>query len=854
MSENVFIPKMKYPTEPEEEMFESKEDATGKFLQLIAQYAVVGLFGVVLIFFTPGLYATLGFDKVVLSMSLVAIVLVASSLLSLRKDKMVTILPVTLLLFWVTAFVSFSSAILSGDMQDALRGSVFETQTTGFLIVLALSMSVPLVLQGSKSKTTLAMLGFGFATTISLVYISARLILGADFLPLQSFYLISNSPIGTFNDQAIFAGLIIVMSLTTLVQLPRKTTMQYLFVALIGIALFILAVTNFFNVWIAVGFFSFSVLLFTLSRDVVFKETKRQNAVDFRVIIAVAAVICVTSVSFIAAGDFLGKKMQQMTGVNYVEVQPSFEATIGIARGVYTENAFFGIGANRFVDAWQQYKNPAINETIFWDTDFSAGSGFVPTIFVTNGILGGVLLVAFHIGLLYLGYRMLLLPGKQDPYWYYIGIISLVASCFIWGMSYVYVPGATLLILGALFTGLTFVAAAALLPYTVKTIPLTTNRSRGFFLMVIIILLVSISIFSVYTVGKQYLAQSQFNKVQATATEIEKIATVASTSYALYQDDRFLSARAQAYLVTVNQLLQVSEPTEVQQQTFITTAEQALLAAEEAVKKDSSNPDHHAVLAGVYSTLAAAGVEGANKRVETSFAEAMRLDPQNPNYHLILAQVAARNGEADTARAILTKALELKRNFTPALYLSAQLDISEGNVESAITTTRSIITMEPRNPTRYFQLGVLLSATNAIPEAIAAYRSAIALDPQYANARYLLGLAYLNNQENEAALKELRVVQETNQENQQLADLITQVESGQYVIPLNPSIETPVTEPTVREGSTTGTLIPENIDSDLVTSINTISAAEDIPTSSDVPNEIRSTELEKPVEISPAQN
>ncbi|GEM_PF-322071 len=826
MSENVFIPRMKQSIEEKEEVVISKEDLTGRFLYQIAQYTVVGLFGAVLLFFTPGLWATLGFDKVIVTTAFIIVAVVMLSLLSLRRSKVSTIVPLTAILFWVTVFASFASAVLSGDTQDALRGSVFETQTTGFFVLLALSMTVPLVLQRSKNMTVRAMVVFSIAATLSLVYVLLRLILGADFLPLQSFSSITSSPIGTFNDQAIFAGLVIVMSLITLVQLPLKTAMQYLFTGLIGIALFILAVANFFNVWIVVGFFAFLILMYILSRDVLFKSEEEQNTNSSRLVIVVAALICVLSVSFVVAGDLMGTKMQQMTGVDYVEVRPSIGATIDIARGVYAENALFGIGANRFADAWQLHKDPAINETIFWDTDFSAGSGFVPTVFVTSGLLGGLLLVAFHIGLLYLGYRMLLRSEKRDPYWYYLGVVSFAAATFIWGMSYVYVPGTTLLILGALFTGLTFAAASALLPDSIKTIPLTTNRRRGFFLMAMIILLVTASVVTIFTVGRQYFAQAEFSKAQATANTVEAVAEAASASYALYPDDRFLSARAQAYLSSINQLLQVSEPTEEQQQIFVAAAEEALLAAEEAVKKDSSNPDHHAVLASVFSGLAAAGVAGADKRVETSLAEAMRLDPRNPSYQLIVAQAAARTGDLEKARSMIAQALELKRNFTPAMYLSAQLDIGEGNVEAAIATTRSIITMEPRNPTRYFQLGVLLSATDALPEAIAAYRSAIALDPQYANARYLLALAYLNNRENEAALAQLRVVQETNRENQQLEDLIRQVESGQYVIPVNSGIETPITEQTPGEDSADGTITPGDVDSDLVTPVNTISGGE----------------------------
>lgn len=832
MSENLFIPKMRPSIEESDSIDSSKTDVVGVMLHRIGQYLVVALFGAVLLFFTPQLWATLGFDKVILTTILTVGVLAIVSIVSLRRTKVTTILPLTLLLFWMTVFAAFASAVISSDSFDSLRGSFFETQTVGFFALLALVMSVPLLLQGSKDMTIKALLWFGVAALLSLLYIVLRLLFGPDLLPLQSFGTVTNSPVGTFNDQAIFAGLIILMSLITLIQLPLKAAAHYLFAALIAAALFVLAVANFKYVWIVVGFFSLLLFVFVFSRDRLFKTTDSTRTESVVPLFLLVSIICVVSGSFLLAGDVLGKKVQQMTNVEYVEVRPSIEATIDIAQNVYQEKALFGMGANRFTDAWRQYKDPAINETIFWDTDFSAGSGFVPTVFVTLGLLGGLLLVGFHGGLLYTGYRMLLRSGARDPYWYFLGSVSFGAACFLWGMSYIYVPGATVLILAALFSGLTFVAAAALLPYTQRTIPLVTNRRRGFFLMAIVIVLIVTCITTVITVGTQYLAQMQFNKVQATADDSEVVVAAAKTAYAAYPDDRFLSVQAQIHTYTMNQLLGVNNPTEEQQKQFIAAAEQALESAEKAERSDHTDPDHHALLASVFSGLAAAGVEGAAQRMESSLKEAMHLDPQNPGYYLAQAQVAARTGDNEIARITLQRALELKRDFTPAMYLLAQLAISDGNVEEAIATTRSIITLEPRNPTRYFQLGVLLSANNALPEAVTAFQSAIALDPQYANARYLLALAYLTDNNDAAALVQLRIVQETNQDNQELLQLIAQVESGEYVVPVNSGIETPITETVPQEEGGNEAVTIDDLDSPLLTSVNQVST-EELPVDED---------------------
>ncbi len=804
----------------------TKEDNMGTSLLRATQYAVVALFGFLAVFFTPGLWASLGFDKVFLAVGLAAVAVIIGSLLMLRRVRMQTVLPLSWMLFWGAVAAALVSGLLSGDRQDALRGSVMEPQTVAFLAVMAVLMTVPLFLQRSKIMSIKALVFFGITATLLLVYNLVRLLFGAAFLPFDSFGVVTVSPIGGFNDLAIFAALMVLIGLVTLGQLPLKKWLQLIVAGVIAISLVVLAAVNFFNIWIIVGFFGLLMLIYLLSRDTLFgSEETAFSSKSSQILVGTTAVVCIVSALFVSAGDYVGGKMNALTGANYVEVRPSVEATIDIARAVYSEDALLGIGPNRFTDAWRVHKDRSINETIFWDTDFNAGSGFVPTLFVNLGLLGSILLIASHLLFLFLGYKMLLRSTNQDPYWYYFGAASFTAATFLWVMSYIYVPGAAILLLTALFTGFTFVAAGSLLPNMVRTIPLAANRRSGFFMMATVIVIITVSVATLFSVGKQYMAEARFTKAQLTAETLPEFEQVALSSFGLYSDDRFISARAQIELANLNSLLAIAEPTQEDQQRFLETAQRAIAFAEEAVKEDPTNPDHHTVLAGVYSNLALAGIDGAQAKAEESLARAQALEPLNPGYRLIAAQIAARIGDLERARAEIASALELKRNFTDALYLSAQLDINEGNTEAAIATTRSIITLEPNNPTRYFQLGVLLSANNSLEEAARAYQAALSLDPQYANARYLLALTLLNLNQPALALDHLKLVQQTNVENQELANLIQQVEAGDFEIPVNPGFTAPVTETSPSEGVENPVTTDRDLDTDLVTPVNTISTS-----------------------------
>lgn len=834
MSGSVFTPRMSQ--EPQENEVSSvkanhpvsKQDDAGNLLQKVSQYAVICLVGLLPVFFMPGLWASLGFDKTILTITASAVVVIASGLLVLRRKYALSVMPISLALFWGLVLVSLLSGLLSGDVSDAIRGSFMETQTVGFLGVMALAMTIPLVLQGSKTMSIKALAVFSTAASLLLTYNVIRLFFGASFLPLGSFIRPTISPIGGFNDLAVFAGLIVILGLVTLAQLPLRGWIQYAISGLVVFALITLSVVNFFNIWVIIGFFGLLLFVYLISKDTLFQTEDQPKTKIPRSLVLTTLAVCLTSALFIVAGDYAGSKLNSVTGIEYVEVRPSLEATTDIIKSVYSEDILLGAGPNRFQDSWRMYKDQSINETIFWQTNFNAGSGYIPTMFANLGILGVVVILMFHAMFLYSGYKMLLKSTVRDPYWYYFGVASFAAALFLWMMTYIYVPGAAILLLASVFTGMTFVASGALMPASVKTIPLAVNRQRGFFLMAAVILLITASVGVLFSVGEQYVAQARYSEAQATATSIEEFEQASLASYTLYQDDRFLGGRAQIYYANLTAIVNTPNPTEEVAQRFAPTAESALLFAGQAAQEDPTNPTYQAMLAGIFSNISVTGVQGseqARERSETALAEAKRLDPKNPSYHLLGAQIAARNNDIAKAREEIIAALRLKRNYTEALLLSAQLDIAEGNAESAIATTRAIISLEPNNQTRYFQLGVLLASSGDFAGAVSAYNAAVTIDPNYANARYFKAIALLNLEQTEAALTELKIVEQTNQENVQLKTLIEQIETGNFTLDTQPA---PAPEEVVNDNSPTegfgNTVISETgSDTDLVKPVNTVS-------------------------------
>lgn len=784
MSGSLFTPRVYQEPQPSAVTEHDKKDVPDKIGGMVlrfVQYLVIGLLFLIPVFFVPGLPASLGFDKVLLTTIVGFTAVVLLGLTSLRYSKVSTVLPLALGAFWILVAVAFLSGLLSGDIQDALRGSFFETQTAGFLAVMALVMTIPLALQRSKVMALRGLVCFAAGSFVLIAYTLIRLVLAPGSFSLGSFPSVTTSPVGSFNDMAIFAALAVILGLITLLQLPLKKAYQITLSVLVALALIVLAVVNFFHLWIVIGFFGLLLLVYIFSRDALFNaEVSKTKQVVSPLLILVTLMVCVVSIVFVIAGDYVGSRISQVTQIDFIEVRPSITATIDIARDVYSTDLLLGSGPNRFSDAWRIHKDKTINETIFWGTEFTAGFGFVPTLFVTLGILGGLAITAFHGLYLYLGYRMLMRGNSNDTFWYYFGVVTFVAAAFIWGMSYVYVAGPTVLLLGALFTGLSFVAYQALVPKASITIPLVNSRRRGFFLMSIVIILIIASVSALFTIGRQYVAQVQFTDAQTKATTPEEFQQMVGSAYQQYPDDVFVGVLAQARLQLLRNMLTIENPSEAEQEQFVALAVQAVSAAEQAISLDDSNPLGHATLANIFMVLAGAGFEDAENRANGKLADAKWRDPLNPGYAMMSAYLAVQLDDTALARTEISKALELKQNYTEALFLLTQLDIKDGNIDAALATTRQMTTLEPNNPTRYYQLGVLLAADDDLPGAIKAYEAALQRDNGFANARYMLALALLDSNQIQDGLQQLKIVQETNQDNEDLKTLIQQIETNGF--------------------------------------------------------------------------
>jgi len=759
-------------------------------LQSIAHTILVVVFGLSPLIFLPFSPIAAGATKILVVIFGMAIALVFFSLSVLRSGRLAYSKSYTLLAFWGVTIVALISAALSGDIADSLIGSILDAHTALFLLLLAVSMTLWTFLDVRKDSIMRLFVLIVASTFVLLLFHFARLLFGADFLSLGIFTSATASPIGSWNDLALFLGLIILVGLVTLEQLPLTKWGRIVFGLVVAASLIMLMIINFFFVWVVLGLVSLILIVYShgRSRFVAMQEGQSDSSNQSLLAVTVPVVVFLISVLFMFAGSAIGGVIADKTGVSYLEVRPSFQATADVARGVYADNALLGVGPNRFADAWRMHKDVSIGNTQFWNVDFQSGSGYIPTFFITTGALGGIAWIIFLITFAYSSIRTLLYAQGQDKMWYFVMTSSFVAAFYIWGMSLLYVPNVSVLLLGALFTGVTLLSQSMLQPQRMRTLVFGPDKRSGFILTFIVMVVIVVAVGSMYNTGRRYYSIHLFGQSAQLAqqeVELEVVEQKLVSAFDVSPNDLYARRLAEYQFARMQVFASVAEPTELQQQQFQTAVANGVNAGQLAIDRDESDPQNWAVLGRIYGLLAGLEVEGAYDRAKTHFDQARTLDPKNPLRPLELASLSATTGDIEGARTLIDEAIDLKANYSDAFFLLSQIDAAEGDVAAAVSATRSIISFEPQNPTRYYQLGLLEVSRQNWTAAGQAFAEAVRLNPEYSNARYFLALMYNELGDSENALLQMRAVLERNSDNELVLSHIDELERTGVITSVN---------------------------------------------------------------------
>ncbi len=699
---------------------------------------------------------------------------------------------------WLPAIAYALSAALSGTVfANALWGLALETDTLGFMLVAAVlgTMAALILRRPDQYRTYLRASALAF---IALVALELLIVVVGQFSP--NTISPAFSIVGSISDLAFLFGLGIIGILFALreLELPERAR-RALIAGGIG-AVILLAIYNSSLVWVLIALISLGLFVESVMQrrsqgrdtdldDVAIIDEEPIVAEEGRRSLVMPLALLAISLFFLIGGT-LGGALASALNVNVLDVRPSWQSTFTIAQKVYSTLPVFGSGPGTFGSEWLKYRDASLNSTPFWNVDFSSGIGIIPTSLVTTGLVGALAWIGLIVLLIVLGSRVLILRAPQDPFVRYVALFSFIASLYLFTIAVFALPGALVLVLAFVFTGLFASTVRFGVSEAQSGIVFSRSPRLGFVIVFSLTILLLGSVVAAYSLVGRYIASYEL--------------TMANTAYAAGDIDAadravqnsisFAPVVASAYrlqsTIAVARLNGIAAsttmpPTEARQ-AFQTALSSGINAALTATKLAPSDYQNWIALGNLYAQAVPLQVAGAYDSAKTAYEKARALNPTNPQIPFIIAQLNIAQRDNKAAQEDLKAAIALKQDFTAAIFQLSQLLVQDGNVKDALAAALAAAYFTPNNPNILFQIGVLYAAQDDLPNAAIALGSAVSANPQFANARYVLAAVYAKQGDYQKALAQVQAIADMSSDNANaVASQLVALSAGRNPFPAN---------------------------------------------------------------------
>lgn len=280
----------------------------------------------------------------------------------------------------------------------------------------------------------------------------------------------------------------------------------------------------------------------------------------------------------------------------------------------------------------------------------------------------------------------------------------------------------------------------------VKQFSFLDDPRNSFFAILVLMVLMIVTLSVTYLYVEKFTSVIYFSKGLNANNTMESLASsekMLVNAVSLDKNDIYYRTLSQVYIAEIGLLLNDNK---ISQDTLKSSLQQlinfAQNAATLAVNQNPKQYLNYVNLANVYASLVPLSVDNSYESAMSSYDKAQTLAPNNPSIILAKAQLEVSKKNNDAARKLIQQALDLKLNYTDALFLLAQIETNEGNNAGAIKQVERAAGLNPNDATIFFRLGLLRYNNSDYTNAVSAFEQAVMIDNAYLNARYFLGQAY----------------------------------------------------------------------------------------------------------------
>jgi len=674
--------------------------------------------------------------------------------------------------------VSFISTLFSGSIMESFIGVKGEVNTLFFILILFILLFTSFKVINSTQRVIKLYITLTLSAVLLLILQLFRIFLGVDFLALGILNTTSSSLIGRWNDLGIFFGLFSLLVVISLDFLRLNWLARIASYILLISFLFFVLIINSVLVWSVLGFSSLLYFTFTYLKGKSLSGLKVGSVKNF---LRLPLFIFLIAVAFIFFKPQVGTFITNNFNVSQLEARPSLRSTLQVSQNVLNQSPGFGVGLNRFSIEWGRYKPLGVNNTIFWNTDFSYGIGIIPSFLITNGILGFLAWIVFLGSILVVGTKSLFLKMKESSP-DYVSVSSFLGLIYLWTFSVISVPGVVVFSSTFLLTGVLLASLARNGLIKEKVISFSNDSKAGFASIFILILILIVNIGFLYLTSTRYLSAVYINQAVAISNtgNLEEGLKQAQRAVALAKTDSNYRLLSQIHIGRLNVLLGNTDlsSTEEGVALFQEILGDAILSSQAATNIDSADYRNWMSLGNIYEAIIPLGVQGAYESAKETYQRAQVANPTNPSIDLAMARLEVTKGDNIEARNLIGRALQKKSNYTDAIFLLSQIEINEGNIAEATRAVEAASLLQPNNPVTFFQLGFLKFNQSDFDGAIVALERAVILNPPYSNAKYFLGLSYHGVGKTKEALLQFMDIEVLNPNNAEVKSIIDNLQSG----------------------------------------------------------------------------
>lgn len=691
----------------------------------------------------------------------------------------------------IAIVVEFVGALLSPAIRMSLVGYGFESSTWLFLVVFCAFCLGAYRLVRSYDRAGAIIGGVMAGGIILMLWQVIRYIAGPTFLGFGVLGTSVSSAIGSWSDLGLMFGAIALVSVVTLELGGLRSGVKWIISAIGGLASLLLLFMNNQTVWIIVGFMALAVSLYVFTLAYWDSETKSYRKSHRAPWFGIALVI--VSMLGIFFGSSLNSIASSHQSLVSADVRLSNSATARALVQSIVHNPATGYGPNMFSAAWNMAKPPSVSATQFAGASFGYGSGYLPTMLATHGVLGIAVWIAI-IGMILSIVVRAAMSGYDSSIERYLSILLASVALYLAIATWFAIPGSFFIILLAIVLGSLLGLREMRAPAPAGEWSFIKDPRASFFGILVTTAAILAILFVGYVetrnvIGSVYAARGiQAESRGNLGVSIERfgLASAYAGADAYYRE---LSA------LVMSQISQVASAANSNKEAAAAQANaifgNALGAASAAVSANRSDYQNWMALGNAYQTMAGYGVADAVSKAKDAYAQAAKRNPHDPVTKLALANLALATKDADGALGLIKDSIDYYPTSS-AYILRAQIEASQNKPDDAAASLKAALALDPYNAQLAYQLGLLSYRNGNYGDAVSAFGRTVSVAPSFYPAYAYLGVSYDKAGDSAHANQ---VYDHLRQIYAKADDLISQVKNGSQVQAQQPVAPASATQP-----------------------------------------------------------